>query len=48
MTGLGDISKNKKNCFIPKLLDIIVPEGSNSSNLNEIFLVMEKEESDLR
>jgi len=48
MSGLEDVSKNKKSCFFPQLLDIIVPNGSDPSNLNEVFLVLEKEESDLR
>jgi serine/threonine protein kinase len=47
MQGIGDFAKGKKNCFIPKLLDIFVPENSNPSNLNDIFLVMEREENDL-
>jgi len=47
MLGIGDLVKGKKNCFIPKLLDIFVPENSNPSTLNDIFLVMEREETDL-
>ena len=47
MLGIGDLVKDKKNCFIPKLLDIFVPENSNPSTLNDIFLVMEREETDL-
>jgi mitogen-activated protein kinase 1/3 len=46
--GLEEVSKNKKSCFFPQLLDIIVPADTNSSSLNDIFLVLEKEDSDLR
>jgi mitogen-activated protein kinase 1/3 len=42
------VSKYKKSCFFTQLLDIIVPAGTNSSTFNDIFLVLEKEESDLR
>jgi mitogen-activated protein kinase 1/3 len=48
MVGLEKVSKNKKSCFFPQLLDIIVPAGTDSSSLNDIFLVLEKEDSDLR
>ena len=47
MIGIGEIAKNKKNCFIPRLLDIFVPENSNPLNLNCVLLVMEREETDL-
>ena len=47
MIGIGEIARNKKNCFIPRLLDIFVPESSNPLNLNCVLLVMEREETDL-
>ena len=48
MLGIGDLATGKKNCFIPKLLDILVPENSSPSTFNDIFLVMEREETDLK
>jgi serine/threonine protein kinase len=48
MSGLEDVSRHQKSCFFPKLLDIIIPKGSNASTLNDVFLVLEKEEADLR
>ena len=48
MRGLHQTSKNGVCCFIPELIDLIIPEGENASNLQNIFVIMEYEQSDLR
>lgn len=48
MRGLHQTARNGICCFVPELLDLIVPEGEDESNLNNIFIVMEHEQSDLR
>lgn len=45
MTNLREVSKEKRCRFIPHLLDIIIPDVVDLQN---IFLVMEYEEVDLR
>ena len=44
MSGLQEIN-NGKNHFFPKLLDCITP---TQGDFNDVFLVMEQEETDLR
>jgi len=48
MRGLHQTSKSGVCCFVPELIDLIIPEGENASNLQNIFLIMEYEQSDLR
>lgn len=48
MMELRNISKGRKCQYIPNLLDIITPEVKDHTLLNEIFLVMETGELDLR
>ena len=49
MRQLHDISKYNKCCFIPELYDVIVPPDERSIHkLNNLFLVIEIEDSDLK
>ena len=48
MQCLNDVSPSGFCSFIPQLLDVIIPEGCDSSNFNDIFMVLEYEEIDMR
>ena len=47
MQGLQKVPEGRKSNFFTKLLDIIVPKNQNSSNVTDIFLVLEQEKMDL-
>jgi hypothetical protein len=48
MSGLKEISIQKKCAFIPELIDVILPQNVEQENLNDIFLIMDLEETDLK
>lgn len=48
MSSLNDLNKNKDCNFIPQLIDIVIPEIADHSELEKIFLVMQVGELDLR
>jgi mitogen-activated protein kinase 1/3 len=48
MSGLKEISIQKKCAFIPELLDVIIPQNVEITSINDIFLIMDLEETDLK
>ena len=48
MRGIHQTAKNGICCFVPELLDLIIPSDEDEDNLKNIFIVMEHEQSDLR
>ena len=47
LQSLQKIPEGKYGSFFTKLIDIIVPQNQDSSNFNDIFLVLEKEQMSL-
>ena len=49
MSSLSEINKDKKSSeFIPRLIDVVIPDISDHSQLDQVFLVMQSGEMDLR
>jgi mitogen-activated protein kinase 1/3 len=49
MSSLSEINKDKKSSeFIPRLIDVVIPDVSDHSQLDQVFLVMQSGEMDLR
>ena len=36
-------SKNGVCCFVPEIIDVIIPEGEDETKLKHVFIVMEHE-----
>ena len=43
LRGIHANSKNGVCCFVPEIIDAVIPDGENEQNLSNIFIVMEHE-----
>jgi len=48
LRGIHANSRNGVCCFVPDLVDVVIPDGENEDNLRSVFLIMEHEQTDLR